>query len=301
MHRRLFLLASYSSLVVLGAAAACGDSDGTVGPGAADAGGLETSVDARTAPPDGDVPDTSAKVDAGAPDTGADATTDGASDGGADAKADATGDGGADAADAALTNHALWLASSGLTPQGACVPWTLVDTATPEDPVLAAGKLTVATSDPTENIYYEQTGAALITPAQLEIEARVRHISGGVSAAAARAPTLVAFVYGATKRKNILFIGPGQVFLLSAESTMGMSASVTTDDAAHDYRIVVNTSTHAVEVFRDTVSILTGTAFLDTAVGSEALISFGEGSIITSGSSAWERVWHNAHAPGPCP
>jgi hypothetical protein len=199
---------------------------------------------------------------------------------------------------APITNASTWTVASGL-PDTTCTPWMLVDTADPENPVLAAGKLTISTSTDGENVYYRQTD--IITPAELVIEVRVKLLSGSASTPS-RAPVFVSYHYGAAKHKNTLFLAEGEAFLLTEENTKGASAAVATTDAAHDYKLVTNTTTHAVEVFRDNVSILTGTAFAEANDPSAvADIAWGEASSLANGIAEWERVKHNAHSPTTCP
>ena len=88
-------------------------------------------------------------------------------------------------------------------------------------------------------MYYSQS--ALILPAQLVIEARMR--LGGGTGNASRGPAFVGFRYGPDKRKNSLYITTSEIFLLSDENVKGASASFATTDAMHTYRIVANTST----------------------------------------------------------
>ena len=89
--------------------------------------------------------------------------------------------------------------------------------------------------------------------------------------------------------------------MLSAENTKGASVAVATTDAFHTYRVVVDTTTHAIEVFRDDVSVLTTSAILEIDGNAERDILFGEGSIAATGVSEWRSMKHNAATLGPCP
>src|ERR1051325_5089091 len=71
-----------------------------------------------------------------------------------------------------------WFAASGLYPNQLNPAWNLEDTATPEDPVLASGKLTISTSPREELMGYFQSNDVLNTSGPFFFEARVRFISG---------------------------------------------------------------------------------------------------------------------------
>ncbi|MEO6597917.1 MAG: hypothetical protein ABIP94_24505 [Planctomycetota bacterium] len=205
----------------------------------------------------------------------------------------------APAIDAAVTTQSSWTAASGVTPDSGCAPWTLVDTSTPEGPVLAAGQLTLGNDADGEALYYLHPAAVLAMPPVLVIDARVRFGAGG-SQTASRSGAGISYAFGDTDRKNTLFIDDGVVFLLSAENTRGPSHVAPTTDAAHTYRIEATAATGTVQVFRDGVPILTGTSFVSTYDVPTA-IYFGEASVVAHGTSHWESVSHNALAPVACP
>lgn len=273
--------------------AACDDESPAPSKPASDAATLDVKTP-EAAVADGDAPDTAtveAGSDANVADVGADAAGDAA----------AVADVGADAP--ALTNNSTWLASGGALPSAACAAWTLVDTAAAKDPILSVdgGVMTLGTDSDTENMYYTQGAAVVTTPATLIFEARMKLVSG-TSSAAVRGPANVTIRYGATTLYQVaLHVVSGEIFINSAESVKGASASVATTDAPHTYRIEVNTTTHAFTVFRDDVSTLTGTAFVDNGAGVQRGISFGEASLFATGVSEWTSVTHNAHALAPCP
>jgi len=276
---------------------ACADDDASPPQGSVDGGTLDVAV-LEAALADVAVPD-AAKTDGAGPETGAiDAGSDATS---TDATIDSATDGGSDADAPALTNNATWLASSGLLPSAACAAWTLVDTAAAKDPVLGAGIVTLATDADGENMYYAQGAGVTVTPATLVVEARVKLVSG-TSSAAARGPANVTIRYGSGTLRQVAFhIASGEIFLNSSENVKGATASVATTDAAHTYRIEIDTATHATTVFRDSVSTLTATAFVETNGAAERSILFGEASTFAKGSAEWTSVTHNAHALAPCP
>lgn len=240
-----------------------------------------------------------------APDSGADAFDAGSPNpspqdagAGTDASTDAATDAATDGAVA--TNQGTWLSSSGVLPNAACTPWTLVDTAAAKNPVLSTGFVTLATDSNAENMYYVQTGADLVTPATLIIDARVR-VASGSSSDASRAPAVVLARYGSPLRTVAFYLSTTEVFLTSADLTKGNAANVATTDSPHNYHIEVNTTTHAIDVKRDSVSTITGTAYVEPDVAATAIVAWGEGSILATGTSEWVSVTHNAHAPTTCP
>lgn len=270
----LFGLLAFSSVVATGA---CGSDETTPPPSTPDGGG---------GVPDSSAPDTSK------PDTG------GGNDSGVDTGVDTGVDAGADVA--VQTNESEWLASSAVLPSAACTPWELVDTAAAKDPVLSAGFVTLATDPEAEKMFYHQPAADLITPALLVIEARLRVVAGSASDAS-RAPAAILARYGNPVRTVAFYLSTTEVFLNTGDQTKGNAATVATTDAPHTYRIEVNTTTHAVEVKRDTVSAVTGTAYLEPDGAAGPVILWGEASILATGSSEWVSFTHNAHATTTCP
>ena len=196
------------------------------------------------------------------------------------------------------TGDAIYDATSGLPPHQACPTWELIDTATPEDPAVGAGVLTLGTSDDAENMYYIQRGADLLTPATLVIEAEMALVSGS-SSSAHRGPMSVAFTTASDFKKNVLSVADGEIFILAAENTKGPSASVPTTDDFHTYRIEVDTTTGAVTVFYDGTQTLTGSTYPAPAT-TENRIRFGDASLLAHGVGEWKTVRHNAHV-APCP
>lgn len=249
----------------------------------------DTTPDASASSPDGASSDASKPVADSGTTTDTGTKTD-ASDAAADADAEA----------ATPTNDSVWLASSGVLPTASCTPWTLVDTAPNDDPVLSASHVTLASDADAENLYYTQAAADLITPATLVLEARMRLVSG-TSSAASRAPAAIIARYGNPLRTVAFFISATDVFLNTADGTKGDSETIATTDAPHTYRIEVNTTTHAIDVKRDSVSILTGAAYVELDMGATAVISWGEISVLATGTSEWVSFTHNAHALKACP
>lgn len=190
-----------------------------------------------------------------------------------------------------------WEASSGLTPDQTTQPWELGDTATPEDPILSGGVLTLGTSAIEENLFYIQSGDSIDMPSMLVIEATVRFVSGS-SADASRAPAAINFTTSPGVG-NYLFIDQDVIFTNSDGSTRGASAAVDTDEALHLYRIEVSgTATGSmIQIFQDGNLKLSGATFTDSTFnGTVPRVAFGEISILSTGTSEWTRVSHNAYA-----
>jgi hypothetical protein len=181
-------------------------------------------------------------------------------------------------------------ASTGLLPNESHPVWTLYDTAFPENPVVSAGRLTLATSQDSENMYYIQTD--VVVPDPLVIEVRVKR-SSGTTYSDARAPIVVAFTISPSVG-NALWIGNDEMFLLAGNMVRGETAVVDTDNGFHTYRIEVD-STGAIQVFYDDVLKLDGTVFTHTgANGLVTRVLWGDLSIHAHGASEWQLVRHNA-------
>lgn len=215
------------------------------------------------------------------------------------ADAEATDLGEADAG-VVPSSTVTWSAADGL-PDQACAGWTLVDTAEPEDPVLAGAVISLSTDTQTENLYYYQPEADLIVPVRLVMEATVRYVSGG-SSTPSRSPGSFGFRLTPDRVKNGLFIEDGAIFLLESENVRGPSVSLNTSDAQHSYRIEAEVALGgAIEVFQDDVLVLSGLTFQDPDVSAPPVLHFGEASLFASGTTEWGAVTHNAHQPVICP
>ena len=201
----------------------------------------------------------------------------------------------------AVSTHAAqvldWQAASGLLPDQISPAWTLIDSATIENPALVGGVLTLSTSVEAENMAYIQTEPLIDTVSPFYIEARVRYVSG-FSSSAARAPIIIGLTT-APNIGNILFIGEDEVFFNVANHTAGAKISVDTNDAFHTYRIEYD-GAGGLNLLYDGGAILTGSTF-DSAPfnGSQQRIFWGEASLLTYGVSEWISVEHNALVPIP--
>src|SRR6185295_17789533 len=126
-----------------------------------------------------------------------------------------------------MSNNAVWDSAGDVTPDMACAPWTLVDTATPEDPVHTGLVLDLTDDADAEDMYYTQTGADLIQPPVLVISVDMRFVSGA-STSTARAPAAILWRTGPSLDKNTLFIGDGELFLMTDDATRGATFTAPT-------------------------------------------------------------------------
>jgi hypothetical protein len=272
------LLSKRSCVVLLLAAslAACSDAPDRVGSDA-------STTDAATPLPD------AASFDASIADAEPEADADDSTEADADLS---------NAADAGPFIHFTsdWKVSEGL-PSADCTAWDLSDTADPENPVITGGHLSLATGDDGDFMFYGQT--IVMTPELLVIEARVR-VAASASTLPARSAIALMFRLGEPKRKNLLQLEDGKVFLLTDDGTRGPEAAVPTTDAVHLYRMEVNMATKAIRVFQDGVHVLDGAAYVDPSALPEGVF-FGDLSGAAHGASEWLQVRHNAYLATFCP
>lgn len=185
--------------------------------------------------------------------------------------------------------NSFWDARMNIFPDAFC-PWTGFDTAAPEDPALAGGILTLATSDFGENVYYEQSNLLSI-PQNFTIAARLRLVSESHGDGNPRRGVAIHFTV-APDTSNVLCIEHDRVFLWSAIGVQGPTAVVDTDDAFHDYRIEVQNH-QAIQVYQDNVLILTGTMTVSSANVDYPYIWWGDGTANASAVSQWTSFAHN--------
>lgn len=201
-------------------------------------------------------------------------------------------------AGAAHAEIATWHASSGLLPTAASPAWTLTDTANPENPVLADGYLTIATSAQSETMLFEMEGAAAALPASgpYWMEATLQYVSGAWNTSWWRAPALMAIRFD-NGRLAIAEFRRDSVFLRAGDNTLGaINNSVDTDNAFHTYRMEVSgtSSGSVVNLFQDGQLILSDNSVYNA--GSSLGVSFGESSVLAYGVSRWTYVSHNMAA-----
>ncbi len=194
-----------------------------------------------------------------------------------------------------------WDAASGLLPDQVSPPFTLVDTASPEDPVLAGGVLTLSGNLVAETMYYRVTGNDIGLPDRLQIDFRMHYVSGNRTTSVV-APAAVAFTQQGNVG-NVLWIGKDEAFLWKGLNTIGArTTSIDTDGAFHDYRVLVDgkATGSAITVWQDGTPILSGATFANSDANSDLpRVAFGEFSIRAAGVSEWQSF--SAAAPVPEP
>jgi len=266
----------------IGGDAGSGGTGGTGGDaGSGGTGG--TGGDAGTGGTGGDAGSGGTGGDAGSGGTGGDAGTGGT---GGDAGTGGTGGTGA----TCCPDGASWDAADGELPSAACASWESVATNTAA-PVLSAGHITLTTADG-ENLAYRQRAPQLLLADHVQLRFRMRAVSS-VSGAAHRTGAGVAFAFGPNRDKNTLYIGNGEIFLLSEENTKADSEAVATSDAMHDYVIDIDRTAGTVAVSYDGTPTLTGMLFTTPSDTTTDYILWGDISSVGYGSSEWASFAHD--------
>ena len=191
-----------------------------------------------------------------------------------------------------------WGAGSGLLPDQLVPPWMLIDSSPGFDPVLAGGVLTLATGSDGENMGYSYQLPVVDTSGPFFVEFDARFVSG-TSSHVARAPMVVILVVGPSEG-ILFFMGLDVIFDNSANVTRGTTVLVDTNDAFHTYRIEVD-GAGGYDVFYDGGLSLSGATYISASDfgGSPEQISWGELSILATGTSEWTRFVTSAVVPLP--
>lgn len=197
--------------------------------------------------------------------------------------------------DGPINTNSSWDVANGLPPDFECTPWTPVDSATPEDPVIFDGRLSLLTSVGSEDMHYRQEGPELMPQPTVVISATTRLRSNNTSSAAVSAHEIGFFLGG---KGNILRIEDAGIFLMQNATTKGPSYATMTNDLPHEYRIEMVASSGAINVFYDNTQVLTGSAYASTGIDA---IWFGDASAAAYGESWWYKFSHNSHMPTQCP
>jgi hypothetical protein len=146
-------------------------------------------------------------------------------------------------------------------------------------------------------MYYQAWGDDLAVPDHITITSEVRVVSSTSFINSARSGAAI-ILTTAAGIGNILWLGNGEIFLLSGGLVRGATAAVNTVNF-HLYRIEVSgvSSGSAIEVYQDNVLKLTGSLFTSPGTfGSVPRVGFGEVSTIASGTSEWKSFTHNLSA-----
>lgn len=201
----------------------------------------------------------------------------------------------------ALAVEARWQAGSGQLPDAAGIGWVLTDSASPENPDLSGGVLTLQTSAQSETMQYSLTGTALdldvATP--YWIEGTMRFDSGSQAAGWWRAPATLG-IRVANGVMATLDIRRDLIFIRQGDNTLGQQIAVDTDDDFHTYRLEMHGSSAGslVRVYQDGLLVLSDNAAWDTT--SSAIVFWGESSTLATGRHQWTEVATNlAAVPEP--
>jgi hypothetical protein len=202
----------------------------------------------------------------------------------------------------AETSHGLdhrWTSGIYPTDIGSC-PWELYDDASPENPALSGGKLTISTSADLEHMYYIES-TELAVPSLWVMDAVLKVVSENHQSGPRRGVSISFRV--APNKGNILYIGLDQIFLWGNFGVQGPSASVDTDGGYHQYRIEIQNQS-VIRVFHDGVLVLNGAINMDSRWGAGPEIAWGDATGNARGVSEWLCFSHNGstceYDPGPC-
>jgi hypothetical protein len=187
-----------------------------------------------------------------------------------------------------------WSASSALFPDQVQPAMTLVNIATPEQPILTATDLLLNTDESSEYMFYHTIGTNLDMPSQLVIEVELRYVSSEPSPAG---PGVAIGFLTAPHVYGVLGIKQDSIYLRSSDfGEDGPSVAVDTDDSFHLYRIEVDAPTtlgSEIRVFQDGSLALTG-AMIQRIDDDPPEVWFGDGSSRGYGTSRWRSFRHNA-------
>ncbi len=216
------------------------------------------------------------------------------------------------AAGAALASLAIpsqaavvnWYATDGDTPDVVVPQWELVDNASPENPALSGGVLTIGGSAMAEQMYYSMDGANADFSGQTSywLEARLRVNTQSLTGGWWRAPVTmgIGFAGGGLAifelRRDYVYLRDGD------NSRAAFSSALDTDDEFHTWRMEVlgSTAGSIVNVYQDGTLVLSDSSVYNFGSGNRVI--WGDSSVIAGGRSEWTYVSTNLAAlrdPGP--
>lgn len=188
-----------------------------------------------------------------------------------------------------------WDVSSGQMPDALVPQWQLIDTASPEDPLIADGRLLLGGNVGSERMAYTMNGSDLDLSVQPSywIEARFRVDTRVPYPGWFREPAqlVIRFDNGA---QAVAQFGLDNVYLQDADNSPGArSTALDTDSAYHLWRLEVlgQALGSTVNLYQDGVLVLTDRTFTIGATG--GAVSWGEGSTLSGGRSSWQYVATN--------
>jgi MYXO-CTERM domain-containing protein len=193
-----------------------------------------------------------------------------------------------------------WDGASGTMPDAAVPQWDLVDSASPEDPALSAGVLTIGGTAIAEQMYYTMDGANADFSGQTSywLEARLLVNTQSLTAGWWRAPVTmgIGFAGGGLAifelRRDYVYLRDGD------NSRADFRSDLDTDDLFHTWRMEVLGSTvgSTVKVYQDGNLVLSDSSVYN--FGSGDRVFWGDASIIAGGRSEWTYVSTNLAAVG---
>ncbi len=204
----------------------------------------------------------------------------------------------------AFAAQSLWEGTAPVLPDQVNPPWTLVTSGQVSAYRDNDGSSVVAylvSTQAVDNVYYEQSGAAIEMTNQLVISTVVKIVSGTTTTTnqglAGITFTTAPNVGGA------LWFGPSNIFISVVGDVVGSSANLNTTTNYHTYRIEVQGTTNGgpYTVFHDGTAVLAGTLYTSTNFGAAPRIQWGEISPMAYGESRWYHISHNAAAPAATP
>lgn len=191
-----------------------------------------------------------------------------------------------------------WDGASGTTPNAAVPQWDLVDNASPEDPALSAGVLTIGGTAIAEQMYYSMDGANADFSGQTSywLEARLRVNTQSLTSGWWRAPVTmgIGFAGGGLAifelRRDYVYLRDGD------NSRAAFRNDLDTDDLFHTWRMEVlgSTAGSTVNIYQDGNLVLSDNSVYN--YGSGDRVFWGDASIIAGGRSEWTYVSTNLAA-----
>jgi len=198
----------------------------------------------------------------------------------------------------------FWYPGTGLLPEETCPRWTLLNTADVEIPDYNPVRLRLNTSSSGEVMSYtlQDPGFNVSFGGVYYIEFRMRYVSGNTTDSSRRVASVLFQTQdpiGGDPLGNILWIGKDDIFLWSADATIGPRAFVDTDDAYHTYLIEWDVEGSVVRVYRDgsVIPTLTGIQFNRPQWTTEARIAWGHQFFGAQGESRWQYMAHSLDGP----
>jgi hypothetical protein len=199
-----------------------------------------------------------------------------------------------------------WYATDGDTPDVVVPQWDLIDTASPENPALAADVLTIGGNAVAERMYYTMAGddTDFTAGPTYWLEARLRVNTQSLTAGWWRAPVAMAIGFDGgglaifELRRDYVFLRDGD------NSRAAFSSALDTDTEFHTWRMEVMGSTPGsiVNVYQDGALVLSDNSVFNYSSGNR--VSWGDSSLIAGGRSEWTYVSTNLAAlpsTGPSP